>query len=179
MNIPNSERLSYRLMDESDADLFFELDQDPEVMRYLSGGKVTSREDIDNVFMPRMRAYRDEKKGWGIWQVNTKENNEFLGFILVRPMYFFSDHTEFDNLELGWRFFRKTWGMGYASEAAIHIKNHFAQDKSYKAFSAIASEENLASVGVMKKIGMEYVKTYYHEDPVFTCDVVYYQMKNQ
>ena len=43
-------------------------------------------------------------------------------------MHFFSDTPEFDNLELGWRFFRSSWGKGYASEAAIHIKQALSED---------------------------------------------------
>lgn len=178
MKLANSARLSYRLMNENDADLLFQLDQDPKVMHFINGGKPSSKEDINSVLVPRMNAYRDEAKGWGLWQVDHTETSKYLGWVLVRPMYFFSDHPEFDNLELGWRFFQSTWGKGYASEAAQHIKDQLSDNKNIKSFSAIADENNLASVGVMKKIGMSYIKTYHHVDPLFECDVVYYQMKN-
>lgn len=178
MTINHSARLSYRLMDNKDEDLLFELDQDPDVMKYISDGVISSREQIRDVFIPRMQAYRDAEKGWGLWQVNLRETDEYLGWVLVRPMYFFSENPEFDNLELGWRFFRSSWGKGYASEAAEHIKNHLALNKHYRAFSAIADENNLGSIGVMKKIGMSYIKTYRHIDPLFECDVAYYQIAN-
>jgi len=178
MEIKNSARLSYRLMDSADAELFYLLDQDPEVMKYLTDGEISSREHIKSVFIPRMEKYRDSNKGWGIWQVNIADSNEYIGWVLVRPMGFFSDSTEFNNLELGWRFFQKFWGKGYASEAAQQIKNVFALTPTYQAFSAIADEDNLGSIGVMKKIGMSYVKTYLHIDPLFECQVAYYQIKN-
>ena len=38
LEIKNSDRLSYALMTENDADLLFELDRNPEVMRYINGG---------------------------------------------------------------------------------------------------------------------------------------------
>ena len=179
MKIENSARLTYRLMDENDAEPLFLLDQDPEVMKYISNGEVSSREKINNVFIPRMQAYRDAEKGFGLWQISLKESNEYIGWVLVRPMYFFSDHPEFDNLELGWRFFQSSWGKGYASEAAQHIKDAFASNKNYRAFSAIADEDNLGSIGVMKNIGMSYLKTYRHIDPLFECDVAYYQIANR
>lgn len=179
MHIPQSARLSYRLMNKNDAELLFQLDQDPLVMKFITDGEVSSREQIDNVFIPRMQAYRDEHKGWGLWQVNIADTDEYIGWVLVRPMYFFSDNTEFDNLELGWRFFRSSWGKGFASEAAQHIQQHLAKSKDYRAFSAIADEANVASIGVMKRIGMTYVKSYRHVDPLFECDVAYYQMKNR
>ena len=126
----------------------------------------------------RMEAYRDKSKGWGIWQINITDTDQYIGWVLVRPMNFFSDMPEFDNLELGWRFFQSSWGKGFASESAAHIKNHLAENKTYNAFSAIADEENLGSIGVMKNIGMSYLKTYHHQDPLFECQVAYYQASN-
>jgi len=93
-------------------------------------------------------------------------------------MNFFSDSPEFDNLELGWRFFQSSWGKGYASEAALHIKNTLADNSELKSFSAIAVEDNLGSVAVMKKIGMSFVKSYLHKDPLFESQVVYYKIKS-
>lgn len=177
MKIANSQRLSYRLMNAGDSTPLFELDQDPAVMHFINGGVPSSMEQINDVFIPRMQSYRNADKGWGLWQINLSETNEYLGWVLVRPMYFFSENPEFDNLELGWRFFQSTWGKGYASEAAQHIKQQLSGDNSIKSFSAIADEDNIASVGVMKKIGMEYVKTYTHKDPLFETEVVYYQVK--
>jgi RimJ/RimL family protein N-acetyltransferase len=161
-----------------DAELLYQLDQDPEVMRFISDGNPSSRETINNVLVPRMQKYLNSTKGWGIWQVNITETNEYIGWVLVRPMNFFSTSPEFDNLELGWRFFQTSWGKGFASEAAQHIKDVLAAKSEYKKFSAIADESNLASIGVMKKIGMSYIKTYLHVDPLFKCNVAYYQIKN-
>jgi RimJ/RimL family protein N-acetyltransferase len=178
MKINNSARLSYQLMTIDDAELLYQLDQDPEVMRFISDGNPSSRETIYNVLVPRMQKYLNSTKGWGIWQVNITETNEYIGWVLVRPMNFFSTSPEFDNLELGWRFFQTSWGKGFASEAAQHIKDVLAAKSEYKKFSAIADESNLASIGVMKKIGMSYIKTYLHIDPLFECNVAYYQIKN-
>ena len=178
MKINNSVRLSYRLMTADDAELLYQLDQDPEVMRFISNGKISSRDSIENVLVPRMQKYLNVDKGWGIWQVNIAETGEYIGWVLVRPMNFFSDEVEFDNLELGWRFFQVSWGKGFASEAANHIQKVFALQSEYKKFSAIADEENMGSIGVMKNIGMSYIKTYLHTDPLFECQVAYYQINN-
>jgi len=178
MKINNSARLSYRLMTANDAELLYQLDQDPEVMRFIADGKISSRENIENVLVPRMKKYLNVDKGWGLWQVNIKDTDEYIGWVLVRPMNFFSDATEFDNLELGWRFFRSSWGKGFASEAAQHIKDALAVQSEYKKFSAIADENNLGSIGVMKNLGMSYLKTYHHIDPLFECQVAYYQISN-
>lgn len=165
-------------MTKEDGELLFQLDQDPEVMRFINGGKPSSMDNINDIFIPRMESYANKQKGWGLWQVNISSSNKYIGWILVRPMNFFSDAPEFDNLELGWRFFQSSWGKGYASEAALHIKNTLAKNTELKNFSAIAVENNLGSIAVMKKIGMSYVKTYQHKDPLFEDQVVYYQINN-
>lgn len=179
MNISNSARLSYQLIDEADNEFLFQLDQDPEVMRFINGGKITSRDDIRQLFVPRHNAYKNRTKGWGIWKVSIIETQTEIGWVLARPMNFFSDNPSHDDIELGWRFFRSTWGKGYASEAALKIQQCLAKQTENKYFSAIAMHKNLASIGVMKKIGMQYVKSYIHKDSQLgELDVVLYRMKS-
>nr|WP_281368203.1 GNAT family N-acetyltransferase [Simiduia aestuariiviva] len=157
-----------------DAELLFELDQDPEVMKYINGGSPTSRQDIDNVMIPRMMRYRNPEKGWGIWKVLLSEDQQFIGWILVRPMGFFSETPDWENLELGWRFKRETWGKGYATEAAAAIAAAFSTKADVATLSAIAVPENTASIAVMEKLGMRYLKTDLHRDPLGDAEVVYY-----
>jgi len=178
MNITDTHRLSFRLLAATDAELLFELDQDPEVMRYLTAGKLTSKADITNTFIPRMEAYRDENKGWGLWGVFLITNNEFIGWVLVRPMEFFSEQPEFNNLELGWRFKQSSWGKGLGSEAAQQVKNALSKNTEVKAFSATALAGNLGSIGVMKKLGMSFIKNYLHQEPSGAIEAVYYQGNN-
>src|SRR5690554_3273670 len=155
MQIPDSNRLSFRLMDDSDANILFELDQDPEVMKYLTKGKLPTRNDIDAIFVPRMLAYRNPQRAWGMWHVSDKASGQFLGWVLIRPMYFFSGQPNETNLELGWRFKRSVWGKGIATEAAQHIAQYVTQHNAeVHQVSAIAVPENLASIKVMQKLGM-------------------------
>ena len=190
MNIPNSERLTFRLMDENDAELLWQLDQNPEVMRHITHGKISSMDNILSHFIPRLNSYHNADKGWGLWQVSTlalqDEPQEFLGWILIRPMNFFSDSPELNNLEIGWRFFQHTWGKGYATEAAKAIIQALTQVFSQKGniqkgnidfFSATAFANNHASISIMKKLGMDLRKEYNHQDSFGTHPSVYYQMQ--
>ena len=61
MQIANSTRLTYRLMGQDDAQALWELDQDPEVMRFINGGKPNSINTINEVFLPRMKAFSNVK----------------------------------------------------------------------------------------------------------------------
>ena len=53
-------------MGQEDTQAFWALDQDPEVMQFINGGKPSSMETVNKVFIPRLLAYRDVEKGWGI-----------------------------------------------------------------------------------------------------------------
>jgi len=163
-------------MGQDDAQALWELDQDPEVMHFINGGKPNSMDTIKEVFLPRMKAYTDETKGWGIWQVSDKITQEYVGWVLVRPMGFFSDEPKLNDLELGWRFFQKSWGKGYASEAAITIKNSIASQHNVDYVSALAVEDNHGSIGVMKNVGMAFIRKYVHKDPIGDFIAVHYQM---
>ena len=177
MEIKNSARLSYQLMSNDDSEFLFQLDQDPEVMRFINGGKITTREEIASIFLPRMNSFKNPKQGWGLWKVSLSASNQPIGWILVRPMNFFSEQSDDNNLELGWRFLKSSWGKGYAPEAALHIKTHIEENTRIEYFSAVAMEENLASIAVMKKLGMRYIKTDLHADPLGDTTAVYFQMK--
>ena len=146
-------------------------------MQYLTGGKPTSLDIIRNVFIPRMLSYRNPQKGWGLWRVNISESQQFIGWILVRPMAFFSEQPEWQNLELGWRFKQSSWGKGYAFEAASAVKNALLDQGDISHLSAVALMENSASIKLMQKLGMTYLKTYLHQDPLGDHQAVYYQLK--
>jgi len=176
MKVNDSERLQYEIMTAGDSDLLFELDQDPEVMRYVGGGQINSRQDIDKVMIPRMQSYTNREKGWGVWKVSSKIDGCYLGWIIIRPADFFSDSPQFDNIEIGWRFFRKFWGNGYATEAAQQFKQAFMTCDEVIKLTAIAIEENVASVNIMKKLGMKFIKKDIHKDPLGDNEVVFYEM---
>ncbi|EDQ02257.1 GNAT family N-acetyltransferase [Shewanella benthica] len=182
MRIPDTDRLEFHFMTRKDAEALFELDQDEDVMLYINGGHMTTMEDIRQISIPRLESYANEDEGWGIWKVTAKpsdtlEAHLYLGWILVRPMDFFNDEPEWDNLELGWRFKQVAWGKGYASEAAKAVMDVVtAPDKINKA-SAIAFEENLGSIKIMEKLGMNFLKKGIHKDPLGDLELVYYEKR--
>ncbi|MEO1526667.1 MAG: GNAT family N-acetyltransferase [Planctomycetota bacterium] len=176
MQIKDSERLRYAMMGESDVDLLFELDQDPEVMRFLTDGRPTPREEILSKAIPRMKSYTEPEKGWGVWKVLLKEHDdEFIGWVLIRPMDFFNDRRDDTNLEIGWRFMRRFWGNGYATEAAKSISDSILATGNYDRLSAIAHEANAGSINVMKRLGMSFVKVDADPDPPRHHSCVFYE----
>lgn len=175
MNIPRTARLNFKLMDENDSALLFELDNDPQVMEYLTRGKTTTMSTIKDVFIPRMQAYRNPQQGWGLWQVNLNENDSFIGWILIRPMGFFTAKPDFSDIEIGWRFKRKSWGKGYASEAAQAVADVITANVEIKALSATALKDNNGSIKVMEKLGLQFIEHYTYSDEFGELPAVLYR----
>jgi RimJ/RimL family protein N-acetyltransferase len=183
MLVANSKRLKYELMSVKDIDCLFKLDQDPAVMKYINGGKPPSMQEKLEVSIPRLESYSNLQKGWGLWKVTVIKTNEFIGWVLVRPMDFFTDNPQLTNLELGWRFSQNSWGQGYATEAAESLKsaiiingNNNSDSNKVTKLSAIAFEENTGSINIMLKLGMTFVKKYFNKDPTGDKMVVYYEL---
>jgi RimJ/RimL family protein N-acetyltransferase len=149
-------------MDSRDKEFWFELDQDPEVMRFLNDSKPTTREELESFIVPRFKSFSDPAAGLGLWEMADRSSGEALGWILVRHYRFDRPDREPDNLELGWRLKRSHWGQGLTTEAARAIMNVMQQNTAIRVFSAMAHPENLASIGVMKNLGMRYVEERVH-----------------
>ena len=174
MKIENTPRLAYKLLNVSDSELLWELDQDPEVMRFINGGICTTKKEIEEVYMPRLKSYTKPDAGWGLWGL-FENGDSFIGWILVRPMEFFSENPETRNLELGWRLKRQSWGKGLATEAARAIMDALISHDACDHLTALALEENTASIKVMKRLGMKYLKNDIHRDPLGDAQCVYYR----
>ncbi len=56
-------RLHLRPIEQSDLSALVELDSDPLVMKYISGGKANSHEDYAKI-LPRILAYEDRPTGY-------------------------------------------------------------------------------------------------------------------
>ena len=179
MQISPSQRLNYRLLDPlnpTDQALLLQLDQDPQVMRYINGGQPSTPEHMQQVLLPRLATYTQPDQGWGMWGVFQSDSQTFCGWVLVRPMHFFSTSPDDSDLELGWRFKQALWGQGIATEAAQHIAEALHQQRGILRFSAIAVAENQGSIRVMQKLGMTFVKSGLHRDPLGDMQVDTYSM---
>ena len=148
---------------EADARLLFELDSDPEVMRYIAPFGLPSveaaRERLRTVWLP----YYAPHAGRGFWAVVEKATGEFAGWIFARPApaHRYADvigWTRPTDLELGYRLRRVAWGRGLATEAAAELVRLSLADPAVTCVVATALVTNRGSTRVMKKVGMARVR---------------------
>jgi RimJ/RimL family protein N-acetyltransferase len=162
--ILETERLTLRRFTDTDADaaLVFELDSDPEVMRYIGPFRLPSaaahRDRIRTVWLPQYT-----KPGRGCLAAFEKATGAFAGWFFVRPSpeYKFAREagwTRASDLELGYRLRRAAWGRGLATEGAAMLLRLALADPEVTCVVSAALVTNRASWRVMEKIGMKHVR---------------------
>ncbi|MFB6888790.1 GNAT family N-acetyltransferase [Kitasatospora sp. NPDC056327] len=154
-----TERLVLRRFTPDDVDALVELDSDPEVTRYLTGGRATPRAVVEDTLLPlyfdHYRRYGGEL-GW--WAAEERAGGAFLGWFEFRPPD--GDRAE---AELGYRLRRAAWGRGYATEGARALIHRGFTRLGVERVVAWTMAVNHGSRRVMEKAGLSYVRTV-HED---------------
>lgn len=157
-------RLALRQFTEDDVDNLFDLNSDPEVMRYLTGGRPTPREEIRDQIMPFHLAIYDRLDRLGTWAAQSTATGEFLGWFHLRP----GPGTDITNTELGYRLRRSAWRKGYATEGSRALIRTGFTDLGVERIFGHTMTVNTASRRVMEKCGMTVVRTIPYEgsDPI-------------
>lgn len=151
-----TERLLLRRLTEDDIDNLVELDDDPDVMYFINGGRPTPHDMMQNRILPMFLGYYDRYEGFGFWAAIERSSGEFLGWFCLRP----EDNKIPNNLGLGYRLRKSAWGKGYATEGArALVYKGFTEFGVLRVF-ARTYEHNVASRRVVEKAGLELVRTF-------------------
>jgi RimJ/RimL family protein N-acetyltransferase len=151
-----TDRLVLRRFTTADAGLLTDLDADPAVMRFITGGAPTSREEIETEVLPAFLGYYRRYQGYGFWAAIEKSTGDFLGWFHFRP----PPGTADDHAELGYRLRRSAWGRGYATEGSRALIRRGFTEFGVQVVTAGAMPENAASRRVMEKAGLTLVRTF-------------------
>jgi RimJ/RimL family protein N-acetyltransferase len=153
--LPVTERLRLRRLTVADVDALVELDSDPEVMRFLSGGRPTPLAVVRDEQVPTVLAQYDRHPGLGRWAALDRGTGDFLGWFALDPS---ADGTE---AELGYRLRRRTWGRGLATEGSRALVRYALDTVGVRRVWAETMAVNSRSRRVMEKAGLRYVRTFH------------------
>jgi [ribosomal protein S5]-alanine N-acetyltransferase len=143
-------RLRLREMVEADVHDVYLLNSSPNVMRYLGAERPVSSLD-EALTLLRERIFPQyQSSSVGRWAVILKDNGLFIGWCGLK---YDPAANEYD---LGYRFIQNYWGKGYATEAARGVLEYCRQDLTGKRIVGKALIENVASIRVLEKIGMQF-----------------------
>ncbi len=142
-------RLILRKFELSDAQFFFELNSNPMVTKYTGDGAFKTVEESEERIQFVLNQYKDN--GYGRWLVAEKDTQNPLGWCGLKF------HPEENETDLGYRFMEKYWGKGYATESSKACMDYgFSILKLDRIIGNVAND-NIASITVLKKMGMTYL----------------------
>jgi RimJ/RimL family protein N-acetyltransferase len=148
-----TDRLYLRRFREGEASLFFELDSDPEVMRFITKGVPTPLEKIENEILPRVLRYYTLAPPQGCWAAHLRADGQFIGWFHLR-----ADRIEPAEMEIGYRLRRSAWGHGLATEGSRALVVRAFEAWGYSKVCARTLLPNRASQRVMEKAGLRFEK---------------------
>ena len=151
-----TERLILRQWKDADSGPFAALCADAKVMEFFPS--TLSREESD-AMVGRCRGLIEER-GWGLWAVESKVTQGFMGFVglHIAP----ADLPFSPCVEIGWRLSEEYWGTGYATEAAQASLEFGFRNLNLQEIVSFTAILNQRSQAVMKRIGMRQTGTFEH-----------------
>ena len=149
-------RLRLRQWTDADREPFARMNADRDVMRYFPGPLTREQSDA---FLDRQRDHID-KRGWGLWAVETRADNTFIGFVGLAPVPMTMPFGP--AIEVGWRLAREHWGRGYAKEAALAAIAHAFDTLRVPQIVSFTAEMNQPSRALMERLGMDRIDAFQH-----------------
>ena len=153
-----TERMILRELTLKDEENLLNLDSDPEVMRYLTLGAPSTREEVCASLLRIVELLENHKGRFGTWAAIEKNSGLFMGWFLFRPAK--ENPNNLDRIEIGYRLKKTFWGKGFATEGSQEIIKKGFQEFQIPEIFAIAMKENRASRHVIEKLGLVYIREY-------------------
>lgn len=155
--IYETKRLVLRPLELSDVDGFFEMNNNPNVNKFLRN-PITKKEEAGKYIQKIINEYT--KNGIGRYAVILKETNKLIGFSGLK--YRSQEENKHVNFyDIGYRFSEEFWKKGFATEAALFWVNFGFNTMNLSKIYACAENENIGSNTLLKKIGFEMTNQYY------------------
>jgi len=142
-----TERLILRRFTTDDAEEYFPLVSDPDILRYAGGLPLKTVDETRQMLLERpIRDY--ESRGYGRMACIEKSSGRLIGFSGLKYL------DGLQEVDVGYRFLKDCWGKGYATESARLLMQEGIREHGFKRIIGLAERENVASTNVLKKLGL-------------------------
>ncbi len=149
--ITQTEHLIIREFQVLDIEALAQILVKPEVMQFSPTGVLSNKQTA-----VRIQRFLDsyQKNGYGKWAVINRQSGRLIGYcgIAVEEI-----EGKPEN-ELGYRIDSDFWGQGLATEAAKACLQYAFTNLNLDYVLGIVEPENQASIRVLEKVGMEFIK---------------------
>jgi RimJ/RimL family protein N-acetyltransferase len=141
-------RLRLRTAHLDDADFYLALVNDPGFLEHIGDRGIRTREDAVQALLDGPIAMQ-EMRGHSLYVVELKESGEPIGMCgLIR-------RETLDGVDIGYAYLEPYCGRGYAYEAGMAVLA-LAPALGLQRVLAITSPNNVASNGLLRKMGMRF-----------------------
>lgn len=145
-----TERLTIRVLEDADLDLFFDMMGNPNVMNPIPQS-VMNRAESDKTF----EVLKSGARG-NVWAVSEKGKPDLIGLCALIK------NDENDD-ELGYRLREQFWGQGYGTELTKGLIDYGFNVMKMDKITADVNIENVRSVKILDKF-MTPVRTFFNEN---------------
>ncbi len=149
MTVLETERLSLRLIADSDAAFILQLLNEPSFLRFIGDRGVRNLDDA-RAYIENGPVASYARHGFGLWLAQRREDGATIGMcgLLKRDTL--------DDVDIGFAYLPAYWGRGYAFEAAAAVMAHGSRALGIARIVAIVSPDNAGSIRVLEKIGLAF-----------------------
>ena len=166
-----TERLLLRHFHILDDEAMYRIFGDAEVMRFGDG--IQTREWVQGWIRTCLERYY-QTWGFGPYAVVEQSSRNVIGYC---GLFYFPYLDGQPEIEIGYRLARSTWGQGYATEAALSVRDFAFTTLGIKRLIAMIDPSNAASIRVAEKISMKYEKevmleSYTHPDHIYVVTAI-------
>jgi RimJ/RimL family protein N-acetyltransferase len=140
-----TDRLSLRAFREADVAPFFELSQDPDVVRYVGERTVPTLQETWRAVAAWLGHWA--LRGYGQWAIEERDSGRLIGRAgIINP-------ADWPGPEVGYLLGRAWWGHGYATEAARAAMSWGFRELGFEELISLIDPANAASIAVATRLG--------------------------
>lgn len=148
-----TQRLKFRRYRDDDFDYLFSLLSDSAMVRYIGDGNIKDGKETAT-FLEWIYSTYSVGSDMGLMIIVRKDDQSLIGHAGLVPQMI--DGVE--ELEIGYWVSRKNWGKGYATEAALALRDYGLINLDKNRLISLIQPKNMASKRVASKIGMNFDK---------------------
>jgi RimJ/RimL family protein N-acetyltransferase len=148
-----TERLHLRQLTVEDAPFILELLNEPSYIQNIGDRGVRTLDDA-RAYLRDVPLASYAKNGFGLLMVELKASGESLGMCgLIK-------RDTLPDVDIGFAFFPRYWGQGYAFEAAAAVMTYGREVMRLERIVGIVSPGNTGSINVLRKLGLRFERLF-------------------
>ena len=142
-----SDRLSFRLINDGDFPQIYRLQSDPVAMHFIRPVVTEPAPVLER--MELWAKYAAANPGFGVLAIESLDRQQFIGYSVFRHLHF----EPGNEVEIGYTISKEFTGKGLATEAAERLMKYGQDEFGLQNFVAYTNQLNLASNRILEKCG--------------------------